>query len=99
MAPLYSNTEMSIPNACELFLHMLSGIAIPGIVKGKTWSQSTVFFSTYDGIEERAQWLARRTSNDEVVSSSPIKGPRCFLEQGTLPLLLSTGWFQERIRA
>ena len=28
-----------------------------------------------------------------------LKGPRCFLEQETLPLLLSTGWFQERIRA
>jgi len=26
------------------------------------------------------------------VGSSPIKGPRCFLEQETLPLLLSTGW-------
>ena len=26
-------------------------------------------------------------------------GWRCFLEQETLPLLLSTGWFQERIRA
>jgi len=26
-------------------------------------------------------------------------GPRCFLEQEALPLLLSTGWFQERIRA
>ena len=24
--------------------------------------------------------------------------PHCFLEQETLPLLLSTGWFQERIR-
>ena len=35
----------------------------------------------------------------EVVGSSPIKGTRCFLEQETLPLLLSTGWFQERIRA
>jgi len=32
-------------------------------------------------------------------SSSPIKGPRCFLEQETLLSLLSTGWFQERIRA
>jgi len=30
---------------------------------------------------------------------SPIKRPCCFLEQETLPLLLSTGWFQERIRA
>jgi len=29
--------------------------------------------------------------------SSPIKG--CFLEQETLPLLLSTGWFQERSQA
>ena len=28
-----------------------------------------------------------------------LKGPRCFLEQETLPLLLSTGWFQELIRA
>jgi len=32
-----------------------------------------------------------------VIGSSPIKGPRCFLEQQSLPLLLSTGWFQERI--
>ena len=39
------------------------------------------------------------TRNVEVVCSSLIKGPRCFLEQETLPLLLSTGWFQERIRA
>ena len=29
--------------------------------------------------------------------TSPIKGPRRFLEQETFPLLLSTGWFQERI--
>ena len=46
-----------------------------------------------------AQWVARLTSNVEAVGSSPIKGPRCFLEQETLPLLLSTGWFQEWIRA
>ena len=43
-----------------------------------------------------AQWVARLTRNVEVIGSSPIKGPRCFLEQETLPLLLSTGWFQER---
>jgi len=30
---------------------------------------------------------------------SPINGSRCFLEQETLPLLLSTGWLQERNRA
>ena len=46
-----------------------------------------------------AQWLARLTRNVEVVSSSPIKGPCCFLEQETLPLLLGTFWFQARIRA
>ena len=34
-----------------------------------------------------------------VVSLSPIKGPLCFLEQETLLSLLSTGWFQEWIRA
>ena len=45
------------------------------------------------------QWVACLTRNVEVVSSSPIKGPRCFLEQETLPLFLSTGWFQERIQA
>ena len=28
-----------------------------------------------------AQWFARLTRNEEVVGSSPIKGPRCFLEQ------------------
>ena len=39
------------------------------------------------------------TRNVEVVGSSPIKGPRFFLEQETLPLLLSTDWFQERIGA
>jgi len=33
------------------------------------------------------------------VGLSPIKGPCYFLEQETLPLLLSTGWFQEGIRA
>ena len=45
------------------------------------------------------QWVAHLTRNVEVVGSSPIKDPRCFLEQETLPLLLSTGWLQERIRA
>ena len=42
---------------------------------------------------------ARLTRNLEVVGSSPINGLRCLREQETLPLLLSTGWFQERIRA
>ena len=46
-----------------------------------------------------AQWVARLTRNVEVVGSSPIKGPCCFLEQATLPLLLRTCCFQEKIRA
>ena len=46
-----------------------------------------------------AQWVAQLTRNMEVVGSSPIKGPRCFLEQESLPLILSTGWFQERIQS
>ena len=45
-----------------------------------------------------APWVARLTRNAEVLGSSPIKGPRCFLEQETYPLLRSTGWFQEQIR-
>jgi len=44
-----------------------------------------------------AQWVARLTRNVEVWGLSPIKGPHCFFEQETLPLLLSTGWFQEQI--
>ena len=45
------------------------------------------------------QWVARLTLNVEVMSSITIKGPHCFIEQETLPLLYSTGWFQERTRA
>ena len=44
-----------------------------------------------------AQWVARLTRNTwmPVVSSSPIKGPCCFLEQETLPSFRSIGCFQE----
>jgi len=45
------------------------------------------------------QWVARLTRNVEVVDSSFIKGPCCFLEQENLPLLLSSGLLQERFRA
>jgi len=47
--------------------------------------------------------VARLTRNVEfeswvrAPSKAPVRG--CFLEQETLPLLLSTGWFQEQIRA
>ena len=53
---------------------------------------------TSQGVAWCRHWAARLTRNVEVVGSSPIKGPSCFLEQETLPLLLSTGWFQERIK-
>ena len=43
-----------------------------------------------------AHWVASR--NVEVVSSTPINAPSCFFGQDTLPLLLSTGWFQEWFR-
>ena len=43
--------------------------------------------------------VAPLTRNVSFVELITIKGPRCFLEQETLPLLLSTGWFQERIWA
>ena len=47
-----------------------------------------------------AQWVVRLTRSVELVGSSPIKAhPRRFLQQETLPLLLSTGWFQERTQA
>ena len=49
-------------------------------------------------VEVVAQWVAHLTRNGEVVVSSPSIGPHCFLEQETLPLLLSTGWFQEHTR-
>ena len=41
----------------------------------------------------KAQWVSRQTRNRPVASS------RCFLEKETLPSLLSTFCFQERIRA
>ena len=62
--------------------------------------QITYHKSTLFRIERGVvQWVSRLTGNPEVVGSSPIKGPRCFLEQETVPLLLSTGWFQEQIQA
>jgi len=43
------------------------------------------------------QWIAYLTCYRSVVGSNAIKGSRCFLEQETLPLLLSTGSFQKQI--
>ena len=56
-----------------------------------------------------SRWSHQKNSSSDLIGvrymlitlmgSSPIKGPCCFLQQETLHLLLSTGWFQERIRA
>ena len=43
--------------------------------------------------DDVAQWVARLTRNVKVMGSSPIKGHRYFLEQESLPFMLSTGWF------
>ena len=37
-----------------------------------------------------AQWVARLTRNVEVVGLSPIKGPRCFLEQENCLVLVGS---------
>ena len=49
-----------------------------------------------------AQWVARLTRDRWIPVSrefEPHQRPCCFLEQETLLSLLSSGWFQERIRA
>ena len=47
------------------------------------------------------QWLARLTVNLMMLVSHGVKSyqrlTRCFLDQETLPPLLSTGWLQEQI--
>ena len=46
-----------------------------------------------------AGWVVTcMTCNRSVMISYPMKGSRCFLEQETLPSLLSSSWFQERIQ-
>ena len=42
--------------------------------------------------------MVHLTFNQSVMSLSPMKGSRYFLEHEVLPSLLSTGWLQERIR-
>ena len=61
-----------------------------------SWDNSKFQGDTRGGV---AQWVALLTRNVKVVGSSPIKDLRCFLQQETLPVLISTGWFQERIQS
>ena len=75
------------------------GDIAPSSVTLKIYSDSQATKNFLDRRGGVVQWIAYLPCNVEVVGSSPIKGPRCFLEQKTLPLLLSTGWFQKRIRA
>jgi hypothetical protein len=45
------------------------------------------------------EWLTRQASNDLVAwVQTPSGASRCLLGQETLLSLLSSGWFQERIR-
>jgi len=66
------------------------------VLTNPTKPKSTLVLIVSSGV---TQWVARLTPNVEVKGSCPIKGPRCFLEHETLPLLLRTGWYQERNRA
>jgi len=64
---------------------------------GPNWYDcQTSFFNFYikGRRDAKEQCVAVLTRNVEVLGSGPIKGHRCFLEQETWPLLLSTGWFQ-----
>ena len=70
-----------------------------------------VYYYVYSYIDTRMQMLQRadwrsglaHLTRDRWIPVSrefePHQSPRCFLEQETLFSLLSTGWFQERIRA
>ena len=68
----------------------LNEINVKTDVSDKNWSMVN------KGLESVSFWLMCCVS---VVGSSPIKGPSCFLEQETVPLLLSCGCFKERIPA
>ena len=56
-------------------------------------SDASVFNSTWLALLTRDRWIPVSREFE------PHQCPRCFLEQETLLSLLSTGWFQERIRA
>ena len=92
---LHPDLYVDIPHT---YVNVFDGSQVRGkiLLVSKSQIVFTLKLTNDSGV---AQWVARLTRNVEVVGSSPIKGPRCFLEQETLPLLLSTGWFQERIRA
>ena len=80
----------SLQNQISQYLAWHFYMAFWGL-SAKGLSSAYLFNSTYNGV-----WRGGLTRNVKVLGSSPIKGTRCFLEQETLPLLLSTGWFQEQ---
>ena len=68
------------------FLHIVSYVKLESssvlpntTIESKSLSRSSLSDKQYHrgGV---AQWVARLTCNVEAVGSSPIKGPRCFLE-------------------
>ena len=58
----------------------------------------SLYISTQSRLTQVEKWSqAQWVDNQRVLSVSPIKGSSCILEQETLPLLLSTGWFSSII--
>jgi len=51
------------------------------------------------GILDTKQMQTQRPQPNKQFRTKQNISHRCFLEQETLPLLLITGWFKERIRA
>jgi hypothetical protein len=71
------------------------------IYKLTSWQSYKLKFNVSIGSGGVDQWLTHQTSNLRIadqVGSNLSGASRCFFEQETLHLLLSTGWFQERIR-
>ena len=67
------------------------GDIAPSSVTLKIYSDSQAIKNFLDRRGGVAQWIAYLPRNVEVMGSSPIKGPRCFLEQKLYPhCLVST---------
>ena len=78
-----------------LFYNNVSLLKIKNLLllkgRDRTWAKVFILILRGGGRSRLHMWIVMWRS----WVRNPIKGPRCFLE----PLLLSTGWFQEQIRA
>ena len=73
---------------------------VPNIFKSKCTQMIVNMYPTFlsQGILRQGILFATRYLYFDLISSSPIEGSHCFLEQYTLPPYLITGWFQEQIQ-